>query len=165
MISIAYRTSRKKIEGTKKAFEKDKAFIQRKSNSKENETNEENNVSNTERNDNNINEKRRDIPHRKRHNSIRSRSYRYNSKNYYHKYYSPCQRRHLRLLISHLIFQTFSCLHYAITQSLCEPGLEAYIIIKMTYVILQKIQMKEIFNDNEYEDGSIVRNKSTRNKK
>ena len=39
-----------------KAFEKDKAFIQRKTNSNENKTNEENNVSNMEGNSSNTNE-------------------------------------------------------------------------------------------------------------
>ena len=95
---------KKKIEGTKKAFEKDKAFIQRKTNSNENEINEENNVSNMERNSNIINEERRDTPNPSRHNSYNYNHYRsrdqsnhYNSKNYYRKHYPPRQRQHLSL--------------------------------------------------------------------
>ena len=61
-ISITCRKfGRKKIEGTKKTFEKDKTFIQRKANSNENNTNEENNASNTEENSNKRNEERREI--------------------------------------------------------------------------------------------------------
>ena len=120
-ISLLQDLWKKKIEGTKKAFEKDKTLIQQKSNSNENKTNEEN-VSNTEGNDNDINEERRDTPNPWRHNSYnynhyrsQSQSNRYNSKNYYHKPYPPRERKHLRFQISHLIiFQTFSCLHYAI---------------------------------------------------
>ena len=52
----------KKLKGTKKAFEKDKAFIQQNSNSNETKTNEENNVSNTKANGNDISEERRDTP-------------------------------------------------------------------------------------------------------
>ena len=95
---------KKKIEGTKKAFEKDKAFIQRKTNSNENEINEENNVSTMERNSNIINEERRDTPNPNRHNSYNYNHYRsrdqsnhYNSKNYYRKHYPPRQRQHLSL--------------------------------------------------------------------
>ena len=47
------------IEGTKKAFDKDKVFILRKSNSYENKTNEENNVSNTEGNGNDKNKEKK----------------------------------------------------------------------------------------------------------
>ena len=55
-ISITCRKfGRRKIEGTKKTFEKDKTFIQRKANSNEN------NASNTEENSNKRNEERRDI--------------------------------------------------------------------------------------------------------
>ena len=46
-------------KGTKKAFEKDKALILRKSNSNENKTNEENNVSNTEGNGNDKNKEKK----------------------------------------------------------------------------------------------------------
>ena len=53
---------KKNLEGTKEAFEKGKAFIQRKSNSNETKTNEENNVSNTKANGNDISEERRDTP-------------------------------------------------------------------------------------------------------
>ena len=89
----------KKIAGTKKAFEKDKAFIQRKSNSNENKTNEKNNVSNTQGNGNDVNKERRDTPNPRRYNSnnynqyrSQSRSNRSNSKNYYRKHYPPHQR-------------------------------------------------------------------------
>ena len=55
-ISITCRKfGRRKIEGTKNTFEKDKTFIQRKANSNEN------NASNTEENSNKRNEERRDI--------------------------------------------------------------------------------------------------------
>ena len=94
---------KKKIEGPKKAFEKDKAFIQGKTNSNENKTNEENNASNMEGNNNSINEERRDTTNPSKHNSYnynhyisRNQSNRHNSKNYYHKHYPPRQRQHLR---------------------------------------------------------------------
>ena len=51
-------TGHLEIEGTKKAFDKDKVFILRKSNSYENKTNEENNVSNTEGNGNDKNKEK-----------------------------------------------------------------------------------------------------------
>ena len=51
-------TGHLEIEGTKKAFEKDKALILLKSNSNENKTNEENNVSNTEGNGNDKNKEK-----------------------------------------------------------------------------------------------------------
>ena len=135
---------KKNLEGTKEAFEKGKAFIQRKSNSNETKTNEENNVSNTKENGN-INEERRDIPNPRIQNSYnhnqcrcRNRSNRYNSKNY-HKHYPPRQRQHLRFWISHLmIFETSGCLYYVIAQNLHGPGLEAYLVIKMALIILPK---------------------------
>ena len=52
-------TGHLEIEGTKKAFDKDKVFILRKSNSDENKTNEENNVSNTEGNGNDKNKEKK----------------------------------------------------------------------------------------------------------
>ena len=52
-------TGHLEIEGTKKAFDKDKVFILRKSNSYENKTNEENNVSNTEGNGNDKNKEKK----------------------------------------------------------------------------------------------------------
>ena len=60
---------KKKIEGTKNTFEKDKAFIQRKSNSNKTKTNGENNVSNMKGNGNDTNEERRDTPNPRRQNS------------------------------------------------------------------------------------------------
>lgn len=48
-------TLEEKIEGTKKVFEKDKAFIQWTANSNKNNTNEEKNVSNMEGNSSNSN--------------------------------------------------------------------------------------------------------------
>ena len=45
-----------KNKRNQKAFEKDEAFIHRKTNSNENKTNEENNVSNMEGNSSNTNE-------------------------------------------------------------------------------------------------------------
>ena len=52
-------TGHLEIEGPKKAFDKDKVFILRKSNSYENKTNEENNVSNTEGNGNDKNKEKK----------------------------------------------------------------------------------------------------------
>ena len=52
-------TGHLEIEGTQKAFDKDKVFILRKSNSYENKTNEENNVSNTEGNGNDKNKEKK----------------------------------------------------------------------------------------------------------
>ena len=60
---------KKIIKGTKKAFEKGKAFIQRKTHSNENKANEENNVSNMVGNSNNIKEEKRDTPNPRRHDS------------------------------------------------------------------------------------------------
>ena len=90
---------KKKIEGTKKAFETCKAFIQRKSNSKKTKINGENNVSNTKGNGNDLNKEKKDTPNPRRQNSYncnqyrsRNRSNRYNSKNYYRKHYPSRQR-------------------------------------------------------------------------
>ena len=66
---------KKKIKGTKKNFEKDKALIRRKANSNENKTNEENNISNMKGNGSNVNEKRRDTPNTRRHNSYNYNHY------------------------------------------------------------------------------------------
>ena len=60
---------KKKIEGTKKAFQKDKAFIHQKSNSNKTKTNGEDNVSNMKGNNNDTNEERRDTPNPRRQNS------------------------------------------------------------------------------------------------
>ena len=95
---------------------------------------------------NNINEERRGTPNPSRRNSYNSNHYRSpnqsnrkNSKNYYHKHCPPRQRQHLRFKISHrIIFQTFSCLYYAIAHNLLGPGLKVYLIIKMTLAILRK---------------------------
>ena len=64
---------KKKIKGTKKNFEKDKALIRRKANSNENKTNEENNISHMKGNGSNINEKR--TPNTRRHNSYNYNHY------------------------------------------------------------------------------------------
>ena len=84
-------------------------------------------------------------------------------KNYYCKHYPLCQRQHKILNTSSFNFSKIQ-LYYAIVQNLCQPGLEAYLIIKMTIVILpKKIQVKDILNDTEYKYKSITYNKSTRN--
>ena len=59
---------KERTEGTKNAFDKDKAFIQRKANLHENNTNEEY-VSNTEGNSNNRNWEKRDTTNPRRHNT------------------------------------------------------------------------------------------------
>ena len=95
---------KKKIEGTKKTFEKDKALTRRKANSNEKKkTNKENNISNMKENSSNLNEERINTPNPSRHNSCyynhyqsQNQSNRYKQKNYYHKYHLTRQRQHLR---------------------------------------------------------------------
>ena len=66
---------KKKIERTKKAFEKYKAFIQWKPNSNKINTNEENHVSNMERKSSKVNEERGGTSNPRRHNSYNYNHY------------------------------------------------------------------------------------------